>query len=60
VDGKPTGPTSGTQAQYTFGDTNQHNVTYTIFCGQSVESGQSPPLAVTAQQANGGGGGGNQ
>ncbi|MGA0567796.1 serine/threonine-protein kinase [Rathayibacter sp. KR2-224] len=48
VDGKPTGPTTSTQAQYTFGDTDPHNVTYTIFCGQSVESGQSPPISVTA------------
>jgi serine/threonine-protein kinase len=48
VDGQGTGPTTNTQAQYTFGDTNPHNVTYTIFCGQSVESAQSPPLQVTA------------
>lgn len=54
VDGKPNGPTSQSQAQYTFGDTNPHNVTYTIFCGQSVESGQSPPLAVTPQAGDGG------
>ena len=58
VDGEPQGPTTGTQAQYTFGDTSAHSVTYTIFCGQSVESGQSPPLSVTAKAANGSGNGG--
>ncbi|GAB3794830.1 hypothetical protein GCM10028798_02430 [Humibacter antri] len=48
VDGAGVGPTTSTQQQYTFGDTKPHNVTYTIFCGQSVESAQSPPLQVTA------------
>ena len=48
VDGAGVGPTTSSQQQYTFGDTKPHNVTYTIFCGQSVESAQSPPLQVTA------------
>ncbi|MGN6198374.1 serine/threonine protein kinase [Humibacter sp.] len=52
VDGAGVGPTTSSQQQYTFGDTKPHNVTYTIFCGQSVESAQSPPLQVTPVAAS--------
>ncbi|GAB3610212.1 hypothetical protein GCM10027414_23380 [Humibacter ginsengiterrae] len=52
VDGAGVGPTTSSQQQYTFGDTKPHNVTYTIFCGQSVESAQSPPLQVTASSGS--------
>ncbi|GAB3615329.1 serine/threonine-protein kinase [Humibacter ginsengisoli] len=52
VDGAGVGPTTGSQQQYTFSDTKPHNVTYTIFCGQSVESAQSPPLQVTASSGS--------
>ena len=54
IDGKPspTGPTQGTQGTITFTDTNPHQVTYTIFCGQSVESPQSPAVTVTATDPN--------
>ncbi|GAB3398276.1 hypothetical protein GCM10027568_35150 [Humibacter soli] len=53
IDGKaaPSGPVQGTQGTITFTDTNPHQVSYTIFCGQSVESPQSPAISVTAQPA---------
>jgi serine/threonine-protein kinase len=47
VDGKGTGPVTTTQTQYTFDNTDQHSVTYTIFCGESTESAPSPAIQVT-------------
>ncbi|NNC12622.1 serine/threonine protein kinase [Planctomonas sp. JC2975] len=51
VDGQPapTGPTQGSQGTITFTSAGDHTVSYTIFCGASVESGQSPTITVTAQ-----------
>ncbi|MHA7984720.1 serine/threonine-protein kinase [Rathayibacter sp. CAU 1779] len=51
IDGKPapTGPTQGSQGTITFTTAGDHTVSYTIFCGASVESGQSPTITVTAQ-----------
>jgi serine/threonine-protein kinase len=54
VDGtaSPTGPVSGTQGTITFTDAGSHQVTYTIFCGESVESPQSPAVPVTVSPAS--------
>ncbi|QDZ15558.1 serine/threonine protein kinase [Humibacter ginsenosidimutans] len=52
VDDKPQGPVTTMQTQYTFADTSSHSVTYTIFCGESIQSSPSPALSVTPVDGN--------
>jgi len=63
IDGQGQGPVSGTGPSTNWtvpaadaGKTVQ--ATYTIFCGESIESPQSPALPVEIKPANGGGNGG--
>jgi serine/threonine-protein kinase len=63
IDGQGQGPVSGTgpTTNWTVPATDAGKTvqaTYTIFCGESIESGQSPALPVAIKPASGGGTGG--
>jgi serine/threonine-protein kinase len=63
VNGQPQTPVNGNSTVWAPSQAGTYNLTYTIFCGESVESGQSPALAYqvtasTPNPGNGGGGGG--
>jgi serine/threonine-protein kinase len=47
VDGKPQTPVNATSTTWTATTPGDHQFTYTIFCGEAVESGQSPALSYT-------------
>jgi serine/threonine-protein kinase len=65
VNGQPQTPVNSNSTVWAPNQAGTYNLTYTIFCGESVESGQSPqlPYEVTASTstptppANGGGAG---
>ena len=45
VNGQPQTPVNDTKTTWTPAATGTYQLTYTIFCGESVESGQSPALS---------------
>ncbi|WP_431219599.1 serine/threonine protein kinase [Leifsonia xyli] len=60
VNGQPQTPVNDTKMVWSPSSTGTYKLTYTIFCGESVESGQSPALTyevVTATPTPGAGGG---
>ncbi|MGO4595858.1 serine/threonine protein kinase [Leifsonia sp. 2TAF2] len=70
INGQPQTPVNDTKMVWSPSAPGTYQLTYTIFCGESVESGQSPALAYQvvsststpapgAGGGNGGGGGGN-
>ncbi|WP_374008861.1 protein kinase [Leifsonia sp. LS-T14] len=63
INGQPQTPVNDTKMVWSPSAAATYQLTYTIFCGESVESGQSPALAYevtssTAPPAGGGAGGG--
>jgi hypothetical protein len=63
INGQPQTPVNDTKMVWSPSAAATYQLTYTIFCGESVESGQSPALAYevassTSPPAGGGTGGG--
>ncbi|MFF1571708.1 protein kinase [Leifsonia sp. NPDC058292] len=57
IDGAPQTPVNANSTTWAPTAANTYNLSYTIFCGESVESAQSPTVPYTVNAAEGGGGG---